>query len=735
MTVTEAPVWRPLYDEPLFTCTLLQGPDAVPATERVKITAYLEQVARVRGIPLHTSTAFNALHFGFDVENDGYCAAVLDPELFVPLEARNGQLPLLPVGTFVRIERGAHLLWGEVVARFGAEETDLDGWLPAHLSGARDVFDEQGCRRERVVVDLHAFGGSLNSGDRRELQRLRRRGVFDERGHLTGNVYYPNARQGALDDTALYAAHLLGAAKPLVAHGPLGNLLTESDDDTLAVALRTALNTIDALLTDAPDVRRWAGYATSSDRYRERYDHRGLLGGKDLDELVHAVTRRTAVPRFTGIWPLLAGRVDAARRVDPDDFAADPLEFTGAAEAVVHANLAVADLVGPTGTGRLPNGSHVRVDDTWQAGGVWLSRAAPVHTNLGDVDPLRPLGLGRHGLLPGQPPDVTPTVDEPELEAPVDDTCAAEVDHLSNSLTVYTVALRSTHIDSDTLPLPERLESIPAEGNLVVELHHDGDDLAEDERVHRVGRAPGLLTGIAWPLSFYAGIKVVVAMATEARRVSVTTILLDEPLALGPEYRWAADLHILTGSVGQDQDGAAEAAPSTPHEQINPLPELIVAVLRRHGVTGAFGSRRLTGPQLLTSLFGDDLVNPVLLWEVIHTCEELVDKGKLSCEPGGDAPDTFVWWPSPIAQRQAQRQIERQQRAALQSSIRQHWVVPRLRALPAGYRASDEAQVAYAQYIRKLRGPGTSAQLPDGCTFVKGHARGSNPGPYWIQLT
>jgi hypothetical protein len=739
MTITEAPVWRPLHDEPLFTDALLRGPDAVSATDRARISAYLGQVARIRGIPLHTSTAFNALHFGFDIENDGYCAAVLDPELFVPLETRSNPLPLLPVGTFVRIERGEHLLWGEAVARFGAEETDTDGWLAPHLSGARDIFDEQGCRRERVIIDLRAFGGSLNSGDRRELQRLRRRGVLDERGHLTGNVHYPNTWQGRLDDTTLYAEHLLTAARPLVAHGPLGNLLTESDDNTLATALRTALDTIDVLLTASPDLRRWAGYATPADRYRERYGRCGLLGGRDLEELTYAVTRPTAVARFTGIWPLLAERVDAARRVDSDEFTADPLEFTGAAEAVVHANLAVADLVVLSGDGQLPNGAHVRVDDMWQAGSVWRTQAAPVHANVLAVDPLRPLGLGRHGALPEPASDGAPVAGEPEFEDLQGDTCSAEVHHISDSLTVYTMALRSIHIDNETLPLPQRLQSIPAEGDLIVELHHDGDDLAEDERVHRAGRASGLLTGIAWPLSFYAGIKIVVALASGARRMSVTTILLDEPLALGPEYRWAADPSILASSLGNDpvdpEDRALEATPPSPHNPIGPLSGLIVAVLRRHGVTGAFGAHRLTGPQLLAALFGDDLVNPALLWQVIHTCEGLVDQGKITCEPGGEAPDTFVWWPSQLAQRKAQQQVERKQREALQGSIRQHWVVPRLRALPEGYRASDEARAAYAQYIRKLRGPDTNFHLPDGHTFVRGHARGSDPGPCWIRLT
>jgi hypothetical protein len=59
MTMTEAPVWRPLHDEPLFTDALLHGIDAVSGTDRAVILAYLDQVARVRQIPLHTTTAFN----------------------------------------------------------------------------------------------------------------------------------------------------------------------------------------------------------------------------------------------------------------------------------------------------------------------------------------------------------------------------------------------------------------------------------------------------------------------------------------------------------------------------------------------------------------------------------------------------------------------------------------------------------------------------------------------------
>jgi hypothetical protein len=175
---------------------------------------------------------------------------------------------------------------------------------------------------------------------------------------------------------------------------------------------------------------------------------------------------------------------------------------------------------------------------------------------------------------------------------------------------------------------------------------------------------------------------------------------------------------------------------------IDPLRRLIITALRCHGVVGSFGARRLTGPQLFAALFGGDLANPALMWQVIFTCERLVDAAQLTCEPnagrpdtpGSGGPDTFVWWPSQFARSQAQRQAERQRQEMLRGKIREHWVTPRKRALPRGYRASDQAQEAYARYVRELRGSNADAALPGGYTFVKGHIRGSDPGPIWLRL-
>jgi hypothetical protein len=277
-----------------------------------------------------------------------------------------------------------------------------------------------------------------------------------------------------------------------------------------------------------------------------------------------------------------------------------------------------------------------------------------------------------------------------------------------------------------------------------------------------------VLHGVAWPLGFYAGIKVRVAVARGARRVTATTTLLEVPSSLGDEFRWDADQAVLAAALGvpapdqdpSDADGSAtgpasageDSTPPPPdrHRGVDPLRTTIVAVLRRHGRVGAFGARRLTGPQLLAAMFGDDLVDPRLLWQVIYTCERLTDTGQLSCEPnpanpdrpGSGGPDTFVWWPDDTARRQSQQvhAAGRLHRApgnsggVLAGQVREQWVPPHIRLLPGGYRASDSARDAYATWVRKLRGEHTPTAIPDGYTFVRGGPRGSVQDGSWVHL-
>jgi hypothetical protein len=811
-----ATTWRPFVDAPLFAGELLLGPDALPADLTTAIVGYLGEVAAARTAPLHTCTAFNALHFGFDVPTRSYRAAVLDPALFTAVPAGPAARPVLPVGTFVRLDRGRHSLWAEVVARYGADPLvdATDGWVPAEVSGApgHTLAGAGHGTWERTVLDFEAFGSPLSAVERTELHRARQRGnLLDRHGHLLGPATCTPADGDTgpdiRDDVTLYSAHLLGSARPLLTGGPLGGLLTDPDDDTvLAAALRQAFVTVDALL-DRAGLRRFAGYATPAERFnvRRRTGWPGLPAA-EIDEVVHVLARPAAAPRYTAVWPLLA---TATTRHDTGD---DPLELASAADLTMHVNLATADLTLDRATTVDAAGGDLRVDDLWQSGGVWRTQLAPVPTELAAHDPLQPLGLGHHGAqqppqgLAGEPgenlspeplaernPSAEPPGTQDTTSDPVSDVDFGVQDDewdpdgrpvisdvvVVDSLVVCAVTLRESHLDGDLLPVAAACAKVLADGNLVVELHHDGDPLDDTERVHRVtvdraettspdgtSRVRVVLHGVAWPLGFYPGIKVRVAVVRGAQRISATTTLLEVPSPVGDEFRWDADQAVLAAALGlstpggdTSDDGAEKDLTEASHEDdesvgvrqvldrhhgIDQLRTMIVAVLRRHGRPGAFGARRLTGPQLLAAMFGDDVVDPRLLWQVIYTCERLTDAGRLTREPNpaqpdrphSGGPDTFVWWPDDTARRQAQQAHASRppQSGVLTGQVREQWVPPHIRLLPSGYRASDTARDAYAAWASKVRGHHTPTEIPDGYTFVRGGPRGTLQDGTWIHL-
>ncbi|MEU4161696.1 hypothetical protein [Actinoplanes sp. NPDC026670] len=766
MTGPVTPVWRPFHDEPLFVPELLHGPDTVPDRLRTTIVDYLTQVAEIRTAPLHTCTAFNALHFGFDLDRHGYRAEVLEPELFLHISGERPDRPVLPVGAFAHIDRGGRRsLLAEVVARYGADPAvDDDGWTPPALSGAPPGDpDSAGARigQERIVLDVEAFGAPLTAAEYTELHRLRRRAtLLDHRGHLTGPVRYPPG-PAARDDIALYTAYLLGPARPLLLGGPLGGLLTDPGDTAvLAAAVHQSMATIDALLDTAPGLLRWHGYTTSQDRFdRRRHDGWPGLAPTAIDEIVRTLSRTGPQPRHTGVWPLLAAHANS--RAAGDD---DPLDLCAAADVVLHTNLAAAATAAGAPDGLLPGGIHLRVDDTWQAAGIWRAQREPIPAVVLATDPRIPLGLGHQPDTPTEPPltdEPVPTAEPaaapdpaPGIPPAADDTTVGpdadrtpELVVVRDSLVVYTAALRESHWDDGTLPLPEPAAAVLADGPILLQLHHDGDILDDTEHLQTVVHTGVALAGITWPWSFYPGIKITVAVARNARRISATTRLLDQPLPFGEQYRWDADLGILAAAIGAETPPPPAGPGGLPDEPLpDGIPErrrgvpalrgLIIAALRRHGATGAFGARRLTGPQLLAALFGPDLTAPPLMWEVIYTCDRLVEAGRLTREentadpdrPGSGGPDTYVWWPDTSGRRPPGRAGQVAAAAVLAGQIREHWVPPFRRLLPAGHQASDGARQAYAAWIVEVRGSDADTELPAGYTFVRGMLRGA-PDP------
>ena len=742
LTTATPGLWRPFEDEPLFRSELLLGIEALPEDLATALRKYLRQVAEARTAPVHVACAWNALHFGYDLVARGYRAEVLDPEQFGLLVAGAGTHFALPVGAFVRIERGNHWLWAEVVAKFGAGPAiDDDGWTPAEISGAPALYEQREVTAlaERTVLDMEAFG-ALTIDEHSEIGRLRHRAnLLDAHGHLHGPAAYEQSGLADLDDLAFYARHLLTRARPLLVGGPLGGVLDDPrDDEVLRQALDASLRTVADLLRTTDGLRVWGPYATPTSRYeRDRRAHAAFI-----DELVHVACRPLHEPRYTAVWPLQAaqggGEVGMARAV----------------RSIVHANMALADHASSARAGLLPGDVHLRVDDLWQGGGVWRAQRAPIPAEILSTDPSYPLGLGyleylgqAPSLVPGESPPAPvgdPFIPPPEFE---DETT---VEQLDDTLLVFTVALRPGHFDDGTLPLPRVIADLSLPGVLILELLHDGEPLPDADRVRRVNGKAGRLTGCAWPMSFYPGIKLTVAMARHSRRLTAGTTLLDKAFVVdGTPYPWACDRHILLAALGLAEIEAPAEEPTAANDDkptrctvryappVDSLRGLIVSALKRHGAPGLFGARRLTGPQLFAALFGPELNSPPLLWTVIHTCEALVEDGILSREddqptPGQpvDGPATFAWWPSQASRSLARKAADRA-RTDLARHVYEHWVPPCRRRLPENHYATREAREAYAAWIREVYGPQANQCLPEGYTFVRGHRRGESPDPSW----
>lgn len=128
------------------------------------------------------------------------------------------------------------------------------------------------------------------------------------------------------------------------------------------------------------------------------------------------------------------------------------------------------------------------------------------------------------------------------------------------------------------------------------------------------------------------------------------------------------------------------------------------------------------------------------MWEVIYTCDRLVDAGKLTKESGATSPgrlgsggpDVFVWWPDDTARRNAHQNTPRD--AVLAGRVREHWVPPFCRLLQPGHQASDTARQAYAAWVVEVRGPDADTNLPAGYTFVRGQLRGAGESAGLLRL-
>src|SRR5262249_42619441 len=140
-----------------FPPELALGPGELDSDTKERLSARIVAIATTRGVPLHVSVAWNALHFDYDPDRGSYADVFLEGTLpEVPLGMTTHALP---VGALCWVQLGGKEVWAEVVGKDGRPGTIDDGFVDAAVSGAPAVTDDNGVvvLREALVVDLNAF--------------------------------------------------------------------------------------------------------------------------------------------------------------------------------------------------------------------------------------------------------------------------------------------------------------------------------------------------------------------------------------------------------------------------------------------------------------------------------------------------------------------------------------------------------------------------------------------------
>jgi hypothetical protein len=400
-----------------------------------QLATFLASVARVRELALCVPTAFNALAFGFDVDDRRYASALIVPEE-LPVAKLDDIVEVLPSGALLQLTTASQPLACEVLYREGEHaELEPDGSIPSWLSGApqgatgplhatlnpdvessgADQVAESGLTvaiseellvRERLVIDYSA----LDPTGRSRVRRLDTRWLTPER-HLVVVSHYLNAEEADLPESRLYTRYLLRHQRPIVARlfhqAGLGPQQPEDwTGDSLAVTLATAMATVEHLL-GISDLVQW----------RESWIHRHTLDA--FKQARHGVGPEEVEGFARGLAKLALGRPSrrgsrpdkpayralgpALRGADNDRIATEGLRY---GTTIACANLTLTELLESRHRALDVMGSrvHVRLDDAFQGGGVWRAEKIGLDAEPDPVD--FPLALGwRESAEPAHPLD------------------------------------------------------------------------------------------------------------------------------------------------------------------------------------------------------------------------------------------------------------------------------------------------------------------------------------------
>ncbi|MFF9020259.1 hypothetical protein [Streptomyces eurythermus] len=741
----------PYGDQALLTSAMAEGYDAVPGRERSRLQSYLEAVVAARPAPVHTTVAFNAVYFGYELGGDGYGGSPLCLDDF-PVITFGECAPVLPVGAMVCVATGSDPLYAEIVYREGAHpEVSALGDVPAWVSGApagaegsgRPGVDAEPRRRELLVPDLHAFGPALSLSPA-QLHRLRTRGRWiNEDGHVVVDVCYPSSQAARRDDLTAYADHLLTTAReqllsPFVPVS-LASLVGGTHDDDLRAGLLGLLDTVRGVLNASAALRTWGHYAMTRSSLADCWRDTGPLGGDDLRSLVAAVERAATPARrrrglnapstvYTAVGPRLRGFPGAAEQ----------LRGAGYAAAVCRANVALADVVqGDSDRGLFGNGSRISLADAFEGGGVWRSH------HPGDAeapgDPLVPAGCGWNSTLHALPEPETEVELEP-VDAPLADDDALGLGELLRSDAqeiVWRAPLRLAHLIGGWFPLhpfvaEELCQSHGAHPPLRLELDHAGETLDEKVAAQNVAAKlkedSGRLTGVVWPGDFFPGLMLELRRLRGDTVIRLATTQLNERVQAGDrETGHCYDRRVLTR---EDVPGSSRHGDSA--IGLGPR-QLVMRTVRRCGLLTLDGHALMDRSALPSAVYGRRPARSQAAALDSAVAELLAER---LLEPALGSRD--AWGQPHFPPRDGQRTIPLIGYRPVRPRVIRPWggdepggeglrgaqfVAGHLRRLRPGFLPSDLQRAAFREHCRRL-GKADGWELPYGYTFVTEHARG-----------
>ncbi|WP_410582288.1 hypothetical protein [Amycolatopsis sp. lyj-108] len=746
------PVWQPYVDPPLVTPGMLLGLGVMADEEQQRLFRYLAALVSTRTTPVHVNVAFNAVYFGFDLTVGGYVGGATNDLFSLPEIHAGEENDALPVGALVKITSGGRPLFAEVVYKEGAHpDLQDDGTVPAWLSGApagavgpgQTHSDAHPLLRELLVIDTEAFGLGF-SLTHSQLDRARRAGrAMNADGHLVYNARYASREDADLDEVAYYARYLLTRGRDQLmsasAPMPLGSLLTpDAGEEQYRAALLGLLNTVrDALGCLDDRLRTWHGYSFSRAAFGARLTDDGPLGGPDL-EMIASQLKRSAIHERSPRWASQPKPVHIAigSRLRHVRDAGQHLVGVGYAAAVCHANSVISDYVrgdSDESTGLLPGGVSLRLDDGWQGGGVWRTKAPGGPEALLDIT--QPLGLGWASTLP----DVE-LLAEPEFE---DSVGLFEPSDLvvKDSEIAWSQPMRLKYLIEGTLPLPDGAATamrgrVPG---LRLMMFHDGYELKVCQRTQdtttELFTPRPQLSGVDWPLDFFVGIVLTCTWTRGSSVVRATSTLLEEPVIVDGEFiEHRFDKSIITrdAAPGEGKRGSSGEGSSTREGGALTLSERVLRAVRRLGLLDRDGRAVLTRTRLGAAVYGEntesalgEAVDQLICDGRLHTDLAGVDERgvlRFPAAPGQREIEVLVYEPS-VAAASARPDTASSRRTLEARFLRSTDVAGHLRRIGhLGRVASEEKKAAYRAAQERI-GRG-ALELPPGYTYVPSFTRG-----------